>query len=662
MLHDLDRDDRPATSQEQAVLARWAGWGSLPQVFDLLNDEWLGVGDELRDLLSDADYQAARASTLNAHYTSVDVANAMWQLAADLGFAHGRVLEPGCGAGTFLGLAPAGAQLVGVEVEPTTGRIARALHPHAEVRVEGFETTRLSAGSFDLAIGNVPFGDYPLHDPVHNPGNRHSVHNHFLIKALDLVRPGGLAVLLTSRYTLDAADPTARRALAAAGDLLGAVRLPSNAFAASAGTAVVTDLLVLRRRHDHEPALPLAWEHAAPLEVDGGRVTVNEWYAHHPELMLGTPQSRHGMYGPGDLVVKPDARPLADALADAAARVARRARDTGRTLTPALATGGVGRGGGQRSGEAAALPSGAALNEGAFLVDRSGQVRRVLGGLAEPCTVRPARDLAELRALVGLRDAAKQLLAVQADDPVDDSEVAAGQQRLHRLYDAYTTRYGPLNRFTLIERGTDPETGEPVTRRRYPTMGGFRTDPDYHLVLALEVFDPDSQTAAKAPIFDRRVIAARTHPSTAATATDALAVCLDETGRVDLDRIAALLGFDAGDAAAALGELAYPDPASGLWDTAERYLSGNVRAKLAAARAAADDDPAWERNVAALEAVHPRELTAGEIDGRLVVVGRRSNVSVCSSLHHGPRRSAPLMASSVLAMCGYTSADRTAGL
>jgi len=496
VLHDLDRDDRPATSQEQAVLARWAGWGSLPQVFDLLNTAWLGVGDELRDLLSDADYQAARASTLNAHYTSVDVAAAMWRLAADLGFAQGRVLEPGCGAGAFLGLAPAGAQLVGVEVEPTTGRIAAALHPHAQVRVEGFETTRLPAGTFDLAIGNVPFGDYPLHDPVHNPGNRHSIHNHFLIKSLDLVRPGGLAVLLTSRYTLDSADPTARRALAAAGDLLGAVRLPSNAFAASAGTAVVTDLLVLRRRHDHEPPLPVAWEHAAPIEVDGGRVTVNEWYAQHPELVLGTPQSRHGMYGPGDLVVKPHARPLTDALANAAAAVAGRARDAGRTLSllPAPASDGVGRNPRRSSGVAAAVPSGAAaLNEGAFLVDRSGQVRRVQGGLAEPCTVRPARDLAELRALVGLRDTAKQLLAVQADDPVDAAEVAAGQQRLHRLYDAYTARYGPLNRFTLVERGRDPETGEPVTRRRYPTMGGFRTDPDYHLVLALEVFDPDAQ-------------------------------------------------------------------------------------------------------------------------------------------------------------------------
>ncbi len=537
----------------------------------------------------------------------------MWSTVAALGFTGGLVLEPGCGSGTFLGLAPPGARLLGVELEPVTARIAQARYPHADIRAEGFETTRLASASVDLVIGNVPFGNYRLHDPFHNP-DRHSIHNHFLLKAADLVRPGGIVAVLTSRYTLDGQGRTiaARRQLAAGADLLGAVRLPSGAFADVAGTDAVIDLLVLRRRLDGEAPLPTAWEHTAPLALAEGTVAVNEYFAARPHLVLGRPRLGRGLYRDGELIVDPDdARPLGDALAEATAEIVADAGRQQRTwVAPRPAAVPVAEPQAARDDR----PAVAGADEGSYLLDRAGTVYRVAGGRAEPAAVKPQRDLPELRALIGLRDAVGDVLARQHDDA---AALADAQQRLHQLYDRYVGRYGPLNRFTVYQHGVDPDTGAPRLRRRYPSMGGFRTDPGVHLVLALEVFDAETQTAAKAAVFDQRVIAAAAPRTTADTAQDALAISLEERGRVDVDRIGALLGVDADQASTALGDLAFDDPADGTWQTAERYLSGNVRAKLAAARAAAARDPRWARHVAALEAVQPADLTPAEIDGRL---------------------------------------------
>jgi N12 class adenine-specific DNA methylase len=616
LLRGLDAERRPATAEEQQVLARWAGWGALPQLFDdQAPPEWAGLRGELAGLLSSAELAAARASTVNAHYTSAEVVQAVWALVGDLGFDGGRVLEPGCGSGNFIGFAPPAAELVGVEVEPVSARIAHALYPDADIRAEGFEHTRLAAGSFDLVIGNVPFGKYRLHDPVHNRGG-HSIHNHFLVKAVDLVRPGGIVAVLTSRYTLDMQRPTARRELAGRADLLGAVRLPSGAFAAAAGTQAVTDLLLLRRRLDGEAALADRWERAVDVDVEGGRAEVNEWFAAHPDLVLGTLRLGSGLYG-RELLVDAGDRPLAAELAAAGTAIADRARDTGRLLGPGPS---AGRPAARRSPADSAginAPQVQGREEGAFLLDAGGRVWRVAGGAATPAAVKPAGDLAELRALVGLRDAVVELLDLQAAGPVDDTRLRAAQQRLHRTYDAYTARYGLLNRYRTVTAGTDPSTGQPRVRRRYPTMGGFRADPHFHTVMALEVFDADTQTAHKAEVFDHRVITHRQQSTAAETPQDALAVCLDERGRVDLDRIGALLGLPGDQAAGALGDLVYANPDTGGWETAERYLSGNVRRKLASARQAAGSDPGWQRNVAALEAIQPRDLTPGEIDGRL---------------------------------------------
>lgn len=271
VLRTLDHEGRAATAQEQAVVARWGAWGAIPQVFDEDRTDWAPERDRLRELLSEAEYAAARRTTINAHYTDPAYIAPMWRALERLGLGEGRVLEPGCGAGTFMALAPKGVEATGVELDPVSAKVAAVLNPGASVRAESFAQTRLPAGHFDAAIGNVPFADVRLHDPAHNPGG-HAIHNHFIIKSLAMVRPGGVAAFLTSRYTINAANPAARREMNAMADLLGAVRLPSGAHRRAAGTDVVTDLLVFRRRMPGEAPRDDVWETVGPVLADGERV------------------------------------------------------------------------------------------------------------------------------------------------------------------------------------------------------------------------------------------------------------------------------------------------------------------------------------------------------------------------------------------------------
>ena len=337
VLRALQADHRPATADEQAILARWSSWGALPAVFDTRDmraaREFVDIRAELRRLLSEQEWQAAVASTSNAHFTDAAIVSACWDLLARLGFVGGRVLEPGCGSDNFLGMAPerlaAATELVGVEVEPVTAAIAAALYPHAEIRSEGFETTRLPPGSFAAAIGNVPFGDYVLHDSMHNPA-RHSVHNHFLLKAADLLEPGGVLVALTSTWTLDRRNPAARRDLRARADLLGAVRLPSGAHRASAGT-VVTDLVVLRRRREHEAALPFDWELTELVDTADGPARINARLAAGPQAILGV----LGLGGVHATTVRvTGAADWLDQLRQQLTDIAERAEALGRTWAP----------------------------------------------------------------------------------------------------------------------------------------------------------------------------------------------------------------------------------------------------------------------------------------------------------------------------------------
>jgi SAM-dependent methyltransferase len=286
-LRAIEREERAATPDEQAVLARWSGWGAVPETFDPSREDLAWARRDLGAMLSEEELAAAARNTLNAHYTDAELVRVIWDAAGRLGFTEGRVLEPGCGSGNFIGFAPEGAQMLGVELEPVTASIARALYPDAQVLSQSFTDLRLREGTFDLVVGNVPFGKVVLTDRRHNPAG-HTIHNHFIIKALHLTRPGGLVMLLTSRYTLDAQNPAARREMAGLAELVGAVRLPSHAHRRAAGTEVVTDLLVLRRREDGRLAADVKWEVARPLDIPGGQAIVNEYFHRHPPRCSAT--------------------------------------------------------------------------------------------------------------------------------------------------------------------------------------------------------------------------------------------------------------------------------------------------------------------------------------------------------------------------------------
>lgn len=616
-------EDRWATADEQKVLARWAGWGAVPQVFDEDLDRFADQRAEVRRLLrTEEAWAQARRTTLNAHYTSASVVRSMWQAVEALGFdGTGRVLEPGCGSGNFIGLAPAGASLTGIELDATTAEIARHLYgAKATIHATGFEGHRVDDGTYDLVIGNVPFAKVTPHDPRHNRG-RHALHNYFLIKSLHLLRPGGLVVALTSRYTLDARNPAARREMAAVADLVSALRLPGRAFAASSGTDVVVDLLVLRRRlPGQEPSGP-PWARTVPANIDlGGQATdpaepldVNEYFDAHPDHILGRLTAGRGMYREHELTVTPTG-PVDEQLPAALDRIVADARSRGATLSPAPPT----------AAPIQPLPRPAEgrfeidfAREGSFVTDDHGAVGRLSNGTVAHYEPRVAKDKAELGRLVGLRDSARAVLAVQVDGGTG-ADLHAAQRLLRDRYRSYARLYGPINRSTQARTGRrDRGTGAEIMRRVRPRMGGFRDDPDWPLVAALEVFDDDTQEARLAAIFTERVIDPPHERLGVDTPDEAVAVCLDETGTVTLERAAELLGTDTNTARQRLGTLVYDDPTTLALVPASQYLSGNIRQKLVAAQQSATDEPRYRANAAALKQVLPRQLEPSEITARL---------------------------------------------
>ncbi|MGH9068492.1 MAG: helicase [Acidimicrobiales bacterium] len=593
----IEAGDRTATPDEQAVLARWAGWGALPWVFDERDERFDNVRQELLGLLSPEDYAAARASTPNAHYTSYEVASAIWDTLAGLGFETGRVLEPGCGAGVFLGTAPDGAEMVGVELEPTTARIAGTIYPAADVRACGFESVRDPDAGFAAVVGNVPFGNYPVRDPAYNRRG-HSIHNYFLAKAARLVAPGGVVAVVTSRYWLDAASTLARAEVAEHCDLLGAVRLPRGAFARVAGTDVVADVVVLRRRlPDEEPADP-SWVETTEVSVDGELHRISSYFAAHLDRVLGRLSTASRQYGAEELTVIARDQDLGAVLGYALGQVVAGTRaacfPVGSQVAPAPAPVGI--------------PAPLSAKEGSFHL-HDGQVFGVRAGRMVPHAIKPAKDAAEMTALIGLRDAAQAVLDAQADGVPWET----AQQALREAYDAYVVRWGFLNRFTWQRHGTNATTGDDACHKRFPAMGGFRSDPDWPLVAALERFDDDAHTATLAAIFTTRVVGGRPGPGRVDSVHDALSVVLDDVGGVDMAAVAALAGVGTDEAIAALGDKVYLDPATGTWELADIYLAGNLRAKADQARVAG---PAYARNVEALEAALPEPISPGEISVR----------------------------------------------
>ncbi|VBA34343.1 hypothetical protein LAUMK35_05711 [Mycobacterium pseudokansasii] len=665
MLGSLAAAQRAAQPAEQAVLAAWSGWGAVPQVFDPRNTALAPEREVLADLLDRDQYRQAEASILNAHYTDPAIAAVIWEALGQAGFAGGRVLEPGCGSGTFIAHAPHDAVMVGVEADATTAAIAAALYPSAHIRHEGFETTRVPENSFTAAIGNVPFGRYALTDPAHNPA-RHSIHNHFILKALALTAPGGYVAVLTSRYTMDATKSAARRDIAASADLVGALRLPSAAFSRVAGTDVVTDLLILRRR---DPTLP------APADPDWLSVTtpelgdaadsdtteslsINTYFVDNPHNVLGDMQLGHGLHGSPQLVVVGASGPeLAEQLRARLQPMIAAARAVGLGLTATAANLTTISAGDFDPG----LITGADRGEDTALYTlRISPDQRGIQHWDGHQWVKhntPTTLLAETRELINLRDVATSLITSQRDRrPAAERDQLRGH--LNTLYDNYVRRHGPLNRFTLVypavsDKRRDqrlaaaeaawraaegnprhPYTGPvpddisaawhaeaseppaPYKKRRH-LDGGMRHDPGWALVAALEIFDEEAGTARKAPIFSTDLLTPPIEPTTANTAEEALALALERTRRVDLDLIAALLETSVADARDLLTGLVYPsldDPEELV--PAVTALSGNVRTKLAQAMAAAATNPLYAEYVRALQRVLPPQREAHDIKVR----------------------------------------------
>jgi N12 class adenine-specific DNA methylase len=614
LLQDLRECRAVPTDSEREVLMRWAGWGAVPGLFDAEVDRYSAQREELLRLLGPKGYSAARRSTINAHYTHPLIADAMWRLAERLAFPGARVLEPGCGAGVFLARAPKGMSFTGVEIDPTTAAITEMLYPHARICASSFAEVRgLSDASFDLAIGNVPFGDVVLYDPVHNKG-KHSIHNHFLIKSLALLKPGGLLVALTSRFTLDSQTDSARLEMHEMGELLVAVRLPAGAHRRVAGTEALTDLVVLRRRDGAAaPETAPSWVTSAPVQIDGEQALLNRYFAEHPDHVAGTLTLSNGAYA-RELTAK------GDISAEAVSKAIHSVTDT---LLPTSSTDRP-RSAGEGEGLAIAEPTAVDLGEhwdGHIITLAGGGFAEVCGGQAERLPV-PKNAVREMLMLLKLRDQAGALLAQEAAQVAASAHLERLRGELRGTYQRYVRGYGPINRYKTHGTGrTDPETGESIVRCSYPrAVRLLMRDPLGPLVLSLEVFDEDTQTATEADLLRQRVLRRRETVAKAGTAEDALAICYDRLGKVELELVASLLGLSLQQARLVLGELVYEDPNSHALVPAAAYLSGNVRVKLDRARDAAAIDARFDVNVAALTGVLPVPLGADEIAAKMGAV------------------------------------------
>jgi N12 class adenine-specific DNA methylase/SAM-dependent methyltransferase len=635
LLTQLDAGNRLPSSDEQAVLARWSGWGSLPEVFDDGADH-AELALRTRELLEGRARAAAARTTLNAHYTDAALVKAVWSALGEAGFdaaAGGRVLEPGCGGGTFIGFAPEHVRdVIGVELDPTTARVAALLYPAADIRSESFAETRLPEGSRDLVIGNVPFADVVPHDSTYNR-DRLSLHNYFIYKSLHLVRPGAVVAVLTSRWTMDAANPKSRQAFAQMADLVSAVRLPNQTHHQAAGTDVITDLLVFRRRAEGEEPLELmrGWRELGTLPsfragtgLEKAEVELNSLFVEAPVRVLGRLTSRMGRFGP-EIAVTPPLSAEGQSLAERVAADLERqlvwdlskyasvrplftpATDTGLVpgaapvRIPASATP-------RRRGEEEplVLPGPVVRAEGHISRDEDGGWQHVRDGVPEPLEV-PKSQANELRMLLGLRDTVVTLLEAEATTPLPgelpaaaslpagpdvdgEEQMSALRERLNRQYDAYVKRCGPINRVTSRHTGRiDPKTGERVLAQVRPRQGGFRGDPHSPAVFALEHYDSATGTATKADIFTERVVAPRVIRTHADSPADAVSLCLDTYGELRTGEVARLLGVDEAQAAAELEAFAFVDPdtvkrtAEGWqadWVPRAEFCSGNVRVRL----------------------------------------------------------------------------------
>ncbi|WUU86542.1 SNF2-related protein (plasmid) [Streptomyces cellulosae] len=589
---------------------------------------WDAVSDlreQIRELLTEDEWAAARRNTINAHYTDADLVRSIWGAVRGLGFTGGRVLEPGSGSGNFIGFAPiltsSPVQMTGVEVEPTTAAIARHLYPDAEIITSGLEEVPLADGGFDGVVGNVPFGRYKRFDKVHNADLSLSIHDHFVLKSLYATRPGGVVALITSRYTMDAEKPDARERMYQLGDLVGAVRLPARAHAAAAGTDVVTDVLFLRRRMPGEEPGDKTWLTSRKRVLPGhdDELAVNAYFDAHPEYVLGELRAGSREWGPEVTVVGRTDQAPAESLAAAAAAIAVEARAAG--LTAAAD---------QRTEPVQTIVTGG--TEGALGLDAEGNPTIIDGGRPVPLEIHPdQRD--QLVQLIRLKGLTLKLYETEADtpEPGETPQLAALRAELRVAWRDYRKKHPPLTKPRQHYVFTPPEAREqakaqglkevPAAWKQRTAFAWIDDDPDASLLFGLEEWDERTGKGTEQKVLLTRVLEPRILPARANSHEDAIALAMEyDGGRLDMSRVASLLGLDEESAAAQCADagLAYRDPLQGdAWEPRHRYLSGNVRAKLAAARERAAEDPTFQGNVSALERVQPADLAPSEIKAKI---------------------------------------------
>ena len=589
-LRTLEQEHCGATAEEQQVLSQYVGWGGLADAFDPSKENWSAEYTQLKGLLTEDEYAAARASTLNAHYTSPVVIRAIYDAVEKMGFQSGNILEPSMGVGNFFGMLPdsmTSSRLYGVELDSITGRIAQKLYPQANITVAGFETTD-RRDFYDLAVGNVPFGQYKVSDKAYNKLG-FSIHNYFFAKTIDQIRPGGVIAFVTSRFTMDSKDSTARKYMAERADLLGAIRLPNNAFKANAGTEVVSDIIFLQKR-DRPADIEPAWVQLGKTE-DG--FAINQYFVDHPEMVLGELTAESTQYGREELTVVPiEGAVLADQLAEAVQHIEGQYVEV-EVETPDVADAEV---------ERKTLPADPDVKNFSYAVV-DGEVYYRENSIMTQVELSDNAK-ARVTGMVELRQIVNQLIQEQLDD-YPDEDIKATQAKLNTAYDVFTAKYGLLN---------DRKNGRL-----------FEDDSSYYLLCSLENLDENKQLKSKADMFTKRTIRPEHTVTSVDTPSEALAVSIGEHGRVDLPYMAELLGSP-GDYERITTELQgviFKDPSADAddpeagWQTADEYLSGNVRNKLRMAQLAAESHPEFKINVEALTKAQPKDLEASEIDIRL---------------------------------------------
>lgn len=587
----IEQEKRPATPAEKAVLVKFVGWGGIPQVFAAIPpDDWQKEAEKLSQVLKPEECEAARASTLNSHYTSPGTIRAIYTGVERLGFKGGRILEPACGVGHFIGLMPEAihtqSSVTGIELDPITARISKVLYPDADIRHSPFEKALLPDGSFDLAISNVPFGDYQPYDKRFN-GHKYPIHDYFFAASMERIRPGGLVAFITSKGTLDKQSSRLRRHLSKQADLVAAIRLPNTAFKGNAHTEVTTDIVILQKRLPGQSPSGPAWqESVAYTNSQGEEMVLNEYFVAHPRQMLGTMTLEGRMYGRQEATLTSDGRDLTKALSEAMERLPEKIYQAPQTgLDPSM--------------EVAAIPAPSDIKPNAYALidtDLGTQVAVREGNELIPIPDLPSSVANRIRGMVRLRNRVRECLRSQVDN-APEAEILQARTHLNQEYDRFHARFGAVS-----DQGN---------------VRAFAGDPDLPLLLSLENFNEETRRATKTAIFRERTIQHQKPAESAQTAKEALLIALNENGKVDLPHMSWLLKKPVEEFLPELNGVIFLNPQTQQWETDDAYLSGNIREKLSEAQQAALTEPRYRENVEALKAVQPEELKATEIDARL---------------------------------------------